>query len=83
MVAKYGGGENLEERKYGGRKIWREKNMEVAKYEGGERLIGNFSYDLADNPTIRQSERIDVHCFQHFLCIRDYLAYFADHADEI
>ena len=47
--------------------------MEVTKYEGGERLIGNFSYDLADNPTIRQSERIDVHCFQHFLCIRDYL----------
>ena len=74
--------------KSGGKKIWREenfeeKNMEVAKYEGGERLIGNFSYDLADNPTIRQSERIDVHCFQHFLCIRDYLAYFADHADEI
>ena len=50
MVAKYGGGENLEERKSGGRKIWRGKNLEVAKYEGGERLIGNFFYDLADNP---------------------------------
>ena len=48
VVAKYGGGENLEERKYGGKKIWREKNMEVAKYEGGERLIGNFYYYLAD-----------------------------------
>ena len=46
--------------------------MEVAKYEGGERLIGNFSYDLADNPHF---ERIDVHCFKHFLCIRDYFVH--------
>ena len=61
MVAKYGGGENLEERKYGGRKIWREenmegKNMEGGKYGGGERLIGNFSYDLADNAHFERIE---------------------------
>ena len=47
--------------KSGGKKIWREenmegKNMEVAKYEGGERLIGNFSYDLADNPHFERIE---------------------------
>ena len=57
--------------------------MEVAKYEGGERLIGNFSYDLADNPHFERIEKLDLHSFQHFLCIRDYLTYFVDHADEI